>query len=62
MEDRQEFTPADRARVSEVLAAALDEMSDSYCLADMFAPHAQILRIAFGVPAGAYLLAGDDQS
>jgi hypothetical protein len=44
--DGNTFTAADRARARQVLAEALDEMDDSCTLDAMFAPHAEILRLA----------------
>ncbi len=43
--DRQ-FTPEDREHVRAVFLAALDEMDDSYSLAGMFGPNAELITIA----------------
>ncbi len=44
-QEKDQFSPTDRLRVSAVLSAVLDEMNDSHSPRAMFAPYAEIVRM-----------------
>ena len=43
------ITETERARIQDVLARLLDELSDSYRIQDMYGPHQEIVRAALKV-------------